>query len=109
MNPRLLAPVISKEKNQDARANLFRVALPDGPCNENEWTEALLAQGMRMIAIGTMGDLDKIERSFRDVERGDRRARAAVQGEVQAVSLLDLSIIAGAVVMHPIARRWGDL
>jgi hypothetical protein len=32
-----------------------------------------------------------------------------VQGEVQAVSLLDLSIIAGAVVILVIAARWGEL
>jgi hypothetical protein len=43
------------------------------------------------------------------IECHDDGARAAVQGEVQTVTLIDLSIIAGVIVVLVVAARWGDL
>lgn len=38
-----------------------------------------------------------------------RRARAAVQGEVPAVTLTDLAIVSGVIVLLVLVARWGEL
>jgi len=48
--------------------HLFRLALPDGPCNTVELAEGLEKEGLTLIDVGTPQQLNKIESDFRIVD-----------------------------------------
>lgn len=70
MESKILALILARSsKSNPENPEMFRVVLPDGPCNMDELSATFSTQGYELIEVGTTDQLDKIEKDYRTVTK----------------------------------------